>query len=241
MSLRTDFIVTPIEEVFCQGIAAANGLKSSGFEAYPALDYILSSLFLRMTGFSEQKLRSIHWMIATQDLEIRYEMIKGDQGIYGEYSAWDKKKNFYKFMLDEYQKLKGNAISWTDAEKESFVDYTKNIFETTLQDSVFQLAYNSDVNNAIAFVKTWTKDDVLCKGLLDQKITALYPSLYKCRNRSAHNTLSYQRDFLSFSEFMSPQNPLSNYFVYFAILILLDTIFIRTYSKLSEVWPTGSI
>lgn len=241
MSLRTDFIVTPIEEVFCQGIAVANGLKSSGIEAYPALDYILSSLFLRMTGFSEQKLRSIHWMIATQNLDIRYEMIKGDQAKYGEYSALDKKKVFYNFMKEEYQKIKGNALSWSDVDKESIIDYTKNIFESTLQDSVFQLAYCSDVNNAIEFVKTWTKDDILCNSFLDQKISNLYPSLYKCRNRSAHNTLSYQRDFLSFSEFMSPQTPRSNYFVYFAILILLDTIFIRTYSKLAEVWPSGII
>lgn len=241
MSLRTDFIITPIEEVFCQGIAVANGLKSSGIEAYPALDYILSSLLLRMTGFSEQKLRSIHWMVATQNLDIRYEMIKGDQAKYGQYSAWDKKKEFYNFMTDEYQKIKGKPISWTDVEKESIVDYTKNIFESTLQDSVFQLSYCSDVNNAIAFVKTWTKEDVLSRGLLDQKITGLYPSLYKCRNRSAHNTLSYQRDFLSFQDFKSPSKTQSNYFVYFAILILLDTIFIKTYSKLAEVWPSGCI
>lgn len=241
MSLRTDFIITSIEEVFCQGIAVANGLKSSGIEAYPALDYILSSLLLRMTGFSEQKLRSIHWIVATQDLDIRYEMIKGDQAKYGEYSAWDKKKEFYKFMTEEYQKIKGKPISWTDVEKESILDYTKNIFGSTLQDSVFQLSYCSDVNNAIAFVKTWTKEDILSRGLLVQKISDLYPSLYKSRNRSAHNTLSYQRDFLSFSEFMSPENPQSNFFVYFAILILLDTIFIKTYSKLAEVWPSGSI
>lgn len=241
MSLRTDFIITPIGEIFCQGIAVANGLKLSGIEAYPALDYILSSLFLRMTGFSEQKLRSIHWMIATQDLDIRYEMIKGDQAKYGEYSVWDKKKEFYKFMTDEYQKIKGKPISWTDIEKENIVDYTKNNFESALQDSVFHLSFCSDVNNAISFVKTWTKDDVLSRGLLDQKISDLYPSLYKCRNRSAHNTLSYQRDFLSFQEFKSPQNPQSNYFVYFAILILLDAIFIKTYSKLAEVWPSGCI
>lgn len=241
MSLRTDFIVTPIEEVFCQGIAVANGLKSSGIEAYPVLDYILSSLFLRMTGFSEQKLRSIHWMIATQDLDIRYEMIKGDQAKYGEYSALDKKKDFYKFMIEEYQKLKGKPISWADADKESIVDYTKNIFESTLQDSVFQLSYSTDVNNAIEFVKTWTKDDILCKGLLGQKISDLYPSLYKCRNRSAHNTLSYQRDFLSLPELMSSQTTRSNYFVHFAILILLDTIFVKTYTKLAEVWPSGCI
>ena len=116
MSLRTDFIITPIEEVFCQGIAVANGLKSAGIEAYPALEYILSSLFLRMTGFSEQKLRSIHWMIATKNLDVRYEMIKGDQGKYGEYSTIEKKKDFYSFMLREYRNATNKTIQWKDIE-----------------------------------------------------------------------------------------------------------------------------
>lgn len=181
-------------------------------------------------------------MMATKNLDVRYEIIKGDQGRYGEYSNLDKKKDFYSFMLKEYNNITGKNLQWKDDEKESIIDYTKNVFENTIQETVFHLSYNKDVNTAIEFVNTWSKDDILGdKRFLSQKISDIYPSLYKCRNRSAHNTLSYQKDYIRFFEFKSPLLDKCNYFVYFAILILLDTIFIKTYTHLNDFWKSNNI
>ena len=44
-------------------------------------DYFLSSIFLRMTGAQEQKLKCICWEIATHNYDFRYEYMKKVWGI----------------------------------------------------------------------------------------------------------------------------------------------------------------
>lgn len=236
MSLRTEFIKTPLEEVMSEGFSVSNCLKTAGIESYPALDYILSSLFLRMTGFSEQKLRSIHWELATLDLDTRYSMIKGDEGKYGEYSNLEKKKDFYTFMKKISQKLCYIAIQWGDNERQSILDYVKVVIEELLNNSIFSIAYTNDVKASIAFVKTWTIDDFLSDDhFMSQSLTDVYDNhLYKQRNNSAHNTLSYQKDNIQLSELKKDGSQRNNFFTYFALLILLDTIFTRAYDKIIQ-------
>lgn len=77
MSVRTDFITTSVYEILQQGIAAAECLQQNSIDTYPILDYLLQSVFLRMTGFEEQKLRNICWEVATVDLDYRYKTLQG--------------------------------------------------------------------------------------------------------------------------------------------------------------------
>lgn len=233
MRLRSTFITTPIEEVLVQGISVADGLRPLGIEAYPALEFILSSLFLRMTGFSEQKLRSIHWEIATQNLDVRYSMLKGDEGKYGEYSSYEKKKDFYDFLKQQSLKLCNNELKWTTDERKSIVEYSQNVVEKVLQESVFSISYSNKLKSSLDFVKQWTQDDILNNCFLSQRLVNIYTEyLYKQRNNSAHNTLSYQQDYISLTELRKPESDTHTYFTYFAILILLDTIFIKSYKKI---------
>ncbi len=70
MSSHIRFIKTPIETVVEDAISACT-LCGEGMEGYPLSEYFLSSLFLKMTGFGEQKLKCILWEIATVDFEFK--------------------------------------------------------------------------------------------------------------------------------------------------------------------------
>ncbi len=58
--------------------------------------------------------------------------------------------------------------------------------------------------------------------------------LYQHRNRVAHNTQSYQQNLPTLKTLESESYRYDNYFIYFAILILIDNIFIDIYSRYLE-------
>ena len=55
--------------------------------------------------------------------------------------------------------------------------------------------------------------------------------LYKNRNRIAHNTKSYQQNLPTLKTLMDKNYKYENYFLYFAVLILIDNIFIHLYKN----------
>ena len=96
------FILRPetaiIKEAF-RSLDATNG----GIETYPISDYLLHSLFLRLTGAQEQKLKCICWEMACRDYEYRYE--RYERKPYGECSSYDDKCMVYNDLLNEIKKL----------------------------------------------------------------------------------------------------------------------------------------
>ncbi len=69
-----------------------------------------------------------------------------------------------------------------------------------------------------------------CSNLND-----IYSILYKHRNRCAHNTQSYQQNLPTLKTLANEDYQYENYFVRFAILILIDKVFIELYKKYLEV------
>lgn len=104
MSVRTDFISTSVFEILQEGVAAAECIQQEGVDTYPILGYLLQSVFLRMTGYEEQKLRNICWEVATIDLDYRYQMIQGRVS-YGEYSSLEDKKKVYDLLREKTRAL----------------------------------------------------------------------------------------------------------------------------------------
>ena len=86
--LHTDFILTPIKTILDEGVNACQSLPS-GIESFPISEYHFQSLFLRMTGASEQKMKCIFWQMATDDVQYRYKYLNY-QGI-GECSTYASK------------------------------------------------------------------------------------------------------------------------------------------------------
>ena len=100
MSARIGFMKTSIMEVLQEGIAAVDCMQDGGLETFPMLEYTLQSIFLKMTGYGEQKLRFIIWEIASYDLEFRYNLLKGECS-FGEFSQLcDKKKVYVKLRKE---------------------------------------------------------------------------------------------------------------------------------------------
>lgn len=59
--------------------------------------------------------------------------------------------------------------------------------------------------------------------------------LYKARNRIAHNTLSYQQNLSTLKVLKGEDYKYENYFLWFAILVLIDEVFLMLYKKYLEV------
>ena len=60
MSKHDKFILTPMSTILEEAIQASSGI-GSGIETYPLCDYIMQSIFLKMTGYQEQKMKCIAW------------------------------------------------------------------------------------------------------------------------------------------------------------------------------------
>ena len=77
-------------------------------------------------------------------------------------------------------------------------------------------------------------------SLLGNQMQKFYENVvYVHRNRCAHNTSSYQQNLPSLSTLASKEILDQNYFYRFALLIIIDEVFLRLYKKyveLKEKW-----
>jgi hypothetical protein len=200
----------------------------------------MQSVFLKMTGFQEQKMKCICWELATNDYEYRYKRFS--QKPLGECSCYDEKKTIYKDLVEQIEKQIPNFNVSTDIEKQSILTSTiseiTNIFSNTNLSIWVQNDFNEFVNNNIIkeedFIKRINNQSNETK-LFENTLKDKYDSLYNHRNRCAHNTHSYQQKLPTLKTLANENYQYENYFVRFAILILIDKIFIELYKKYLEV------
>ena len=98
MGKHNEFIQTPIFNILQECVLACNGLDDN-IETQPLHEYIMQSVFLKMTGASEQKLKCICWEMATEDYEYRYDFLNNKK--YGECSSYDEKSKIYKDIIGQ--------------------------------------------------------------------------------------------------------------------------------------------
>lgn len=308
--IHTDFILTPILSILEQGINASQSLPA-GIESFPISEYHLQSVFLKMTGASEQKMKCILWQLATDDYQYRYEyLLRNDLG---ECSTYSSKDSVFKDLIKQITNIKAgfsihdvwdnvaidaNTLAtertkWkdkVDRNRENQIAYLiqKNIDAghplaqdsidrmrasimgrpypeqdfATLSSSIRRKARISQLLEQIKSLLENTnpaiwrtaeyisfsgtcqkqikgcdvavlKDNSCC--LLSGNLVGLYNDLvYRHRNRMAHNTLSYQRNLPALSTLSDPRYYLQNYFYRFALLIVVDEVFLRLYTKYLE-------
>lgn len=237
--MHKKFILSPIKDILEEGISASIGI-GDGIEAYPLCDYVMQSVFLKMTGAQEQKMKCICWELASNDYEYRYYRFTLNK--LGECSNSKEKKEVYKDLVEQIiirgsikfddiniNKLEilnrtkaeiENAFSSTNLliwSKKSFDEYTQ-IWEGISEDyfassgkNLFSNISNISGGNGISLEEMYDK------------------YLYKHRNRVAHNTLSYQQNLPTLKTLVQDGYQYNNYFIYFAILVLIDNIFIELY------------
>ena len=231
MSARIGFIKTSIMEVLQEGIAAVDCMQDGGLETFPMLEYTLQSIFLKMTGYGEQKLRFIIWEIASYDLEFRYNLLKGEYS-FGEFSKLSDKKNVYVKLCKEISTFIKTDIL-TDDVKNHILQEIRGEMNLIFENSALKNAFPNEYERFFAFFSTWNADS-FAKGneLLRDNLVPIYSEyVYKMRNRCAHNTLSYQQDYLGFEDMQKPYMVYANYFTCFALLLLLDKIFVYLFKS----------
>lgn len=150
MSNHEAFIFTPITTVLEEAVAA-NYVISDGIETYALSEYIMHSLFLKMTGFQEQKMKCIAWEMATYDYEYRRILLLNVDNL-GEYSNYTSKSSIYKRLcsliksLDEEFDL--SSIDKQEIINKSFEDI-KNIFTNSSLVTWTQRKFDYFIGNQI--------------------------------------------------------------------------------------------
>lgn len=235
ISQHSEFILTPLVNILKDGMTACRAI-GDGMETYPMGEYLMQTLFLKMTGAQEQKMKCICWDLATLDYEYRYDYLNNKK--YGECSTYDVKNKIFNDLISIIKKLE------SDFEPNALIDtlfltairgnidaiYVASVFpiwqhreyvffkannRTLLSDAQFQYPANS-------------KSYQLFQSTLSKKYEEI---VYRHRNRCAHNTLSYQINKPDLSVLSGSDYGYHSYFFRFAILILIDEIFIKLFEK----------
>ncbi len=239
------FIESDIADILKESIRVAD-LNYKGIESHPLFEYILQTTFLKMTGYSEQKLKCILWDVSTIDYDFRYETYNG-RWDYGECSGRKDKEKIFK-KLEE--KVKAFDSQYMFFNSKTNVDYRKDAVELVEKelkksclkyasersldclDSIYKERFDEKVEDTkTLFVKMQKKNNSNEKAR-----DAIYDILYKHRNRCAHNLKSYQIEspklYYMLTKVMDKLN--DSYFAFFAELIALDNIFKKLYKKVIE-------
>lgn len=231
-SIHSEFISSPLSYILADGINASNCI-GDGMETYPLCEYLLQSLFLKMTGAQEQKMKCICWELASNDYEYRYDFLNKKN--YGECSDYKSKNGVFNDLIMAIKKMDPFFII-TNFIDNSLIINVKGEMERILDHSNLSIWKSKEYvfyNNSIANI---IKDTQI--GKCNEKSYPLFQSelmdnyteiVYKHRNRCAHNTLSYQTNLPDLSTIASKNYDYHNYFVRFAILILIDVLFIKLY------------
>ena len=305
--VHSDFILNPLTEVLSAGVCACSSLPV-GIENSALGEYFMQSLFLRMTGAQEQKLKCVCWALATNDYKYRYDYLNKKQ--YGECSDYKAKNDIYndlfalirginskftpfdafsdivlpdkkmvqmetqwKRRVDgirmkeaeraiEAQKKKGAKLSPEAEEKirvsfkskpypnqdweaQVFNEKKASFIKQVVADIVYLLEHSPltawNYREFLIFKEHW--QDVLNSGQLLVKENELFASklqgyyrrlVYEHRNKTAHNTASYVKDMPTLGVLSDKGNVYNNYYFRFAILILIDEVFMRMFKRYRE-------
>ncbi|MFC3851290.1 hypothetical protein ACFOSD_06745 [Salinispirillum marinum] len=237
------FIFSSISKMLGDAVTATSGV-GFGIETYPICDYVMQSIFLKMTGALEQKMKCISWEMAANDYEYRY--FRYSQKPLGECSSYKEKKEIYKDLVEQISKFKNEAFDLHSINKANILNESsmqvRNSFEGSNLMVWAQKGFNEyqEIWSAVSeryfihdksnlFTNRNNLSNIIgVKKSLDEMYT---DHLYKHRNRVAHNTFSYQQNLPTLNTLIGGGYIYDNYFVYFSILVLIDNIFIKLYEE----------
>lgn len=233
-NIHTSFIMSPITEILTDVVSASVGI-GSGIETFPMCDYVMQSVFLKMTGFQEQKLKCICWELASVDFEYRYDYKTNPVG---ERSSYNDKQTLYKDLIGQLQKRSKNFKPASDLDKNGILNRTSTAVKEIFTESNLSIWSQKSFNE---YGKIWKEintkhfandNNNLFTALKDGELSLqlIYRDyLYRFRNRVAHNTQSYQQNLPTLNTLVSQNYIYENYFIWFSTLVLIDEIFIELY------------
>ena len=136
MSIHSNFIYTPLSDIL-EDAANATQCIGQSIDVFPLCDYIMQSIFMKMTGAQEQKMKCICWELATVDFEIRYDLY--NNWTLGECSTLSAKNKTLAILLKAISKIKD------DFDPNVAID--KNIILQATKDTLMKFHRNSNINS----------------------------------------------------------------------------------------------
>lgn len=219
------FILTPLEELLSETMASFSLYRGKP-DNYVFKEYVLQTLFLRMTGAMEQKAKCILWDISTYDFEYRRSYLDDYKG-FGEHSNYGSKKEVYKALLSQISRTE-----LADTAREKLVNKLKAL-KKELESSILMDWLPREIRDFKVGEQFKPTSFGCNSGLLESTLQDVYQGLYEQRNRCAHNLLSYQGNVRPLSK-MSRGKDSGNYISWFCLLILIDWIYIELYREFVE-------
>lgn len=232
-NVHSEFINKDITCILDDAVNATE-LTNEGIEMYPLLEYILQAVFLRMTGFLEQKMKCICWSLATNDFEFRRIFLNKNKD-QGEYSTYDSKKFVFDNLwtvirqTDKDYQIKSEDLNALIKSAQEIIEslLLKKLFLPLLHSKELYFEFQKKVSSS-DFLQNTEKDKSIV--MVSSTISDIYTyGLYVERNRVAHNTRSYQKDLPELNNITEDSKKYHCYLVYFFILIMLDKLFVRLY------------
>ncbi len=233
MGKHKHFILSEMSDMMEEIVFACKAIPA-GIESFAVNDYIFQTLFMKMTGFQEQKMKCICWELATDDFDFRRDYMQQAGGL-GEMSTATSKKYVYQHLVEIAKKGQVGFDLAIDLDKALIVKKVKDDVIKTFEKSPLA---ESNMRFYQEFSNTYDKDftsDYFATSeteLLAGNLVTIYDHLYKYRNRCAHNTLSYQQNLPSLKQLAANEIIYESYYVRYALLLLIDEVMIGLYKKL---------
>ena len=234
--MHKDFILSNISNIKDEAFRAIYSLKSN-IATFPLCEYILQTIFLRLTGYQEQKLKCILWELASSDFHFRYEYLRGNLK-YGECSSLKDKNSIYKKLVNVLDEKGCKFPILTDDEKKGQLSDIRAYFDEKFGNSLFVKWLPRDYSRFLDFSQRIELNFYFTKEKIFEDNNILketYENTYDHRNRCAHNLLCYQKNTPSLDLLMKDKNGSENYFSRMFILFLIDNVFTTLFQQYCKV------
>lgn len=151
--MHTDFIISDIFEILDDAIMSSSGIDQN-IANYPLCEYILQSVFLRLTGYQEQKLKCILWEIASDDFEFRYKYLNGSINV-GECSRLEDKDKVYN-VLKKILEKKGHTYPFpSEDETNRQISEIKERLNLNLKQLYLRNGCHVNIHDLLTFQKIY--------------------------------------------------------------------------------------
>lgn len=201
---------------------------------YQLADWVMPTVFLRMTGAQEQKLKCICWDLGSIDLDARNQRY-GKK--IGEMSCYDEKNHLCRDLIQFLLRNKRDFDPIASFDRQGLMQAALDDVKALCGNSLLKDWYPDSYLAFEEIVPTFKKEDFIVwnvqkktyKDLFVDDLQDAYDSLYFHRIRCAHNSTSFQVNLPKFDVLSGSNAVYENYFVRFYLLILLDRLFVQLY------------
>lgn len=230
--MHTDFIISDIFDVVDDAIMSTSSVGQN-IAHYSLCEYLFQSIFLRLTGYQEQKLKCILWEIASDDLDFRYKYLSGSVKV-NECSQLSDKNMVYNILKKTLEDKNHPFLFPDEIEINRQISEIKDNLISKFETSAFRKWLPREYSRFIEFSSNirYKRDGYFTlKSIFggDNYLNEAFDKLYRHRNRCAHNLLSYQSNVPKLLDFTKDVDGSDNYFTRILLLCMIDNVFTRMF------------